>query len=85
MFWNIAALLSKPCLIVNMIDVPSDGLCFYHCLGALLLRNTESFRSEDARSIRTAICEKLVEPGWDEEPERLLLQGQDGYPDELAV
>ena len=67
-----------------MIDVPADGLCFYHCLGALLRRETESFPTREAQRIRVDIGRKLLEMGWEDEAERMQLRGTAGYPDELA-
>ena len=61
----------------EMIDVPADGLCFYHCLGYAL-------QQRSSNSIRAEICEILVQMGFEEEAIRLQKEGSDGYPDELA-
>ena len=61
----------------EMIDVPADGLCFYHCLGHAL-------QHRSSNSIRAEICDTLAQMGLEEEAIRLRKEGSDGYPDELA-
>ena len=66
------------------IDVPADGLCFYHCVGHILRDRSFVFGRADAVALRTEICRILVDMGFGEEADRLLLEGSDGYPGELA-
>ena len=53
-------------LVVQVLDVPSDGACFFHCIIAGLLRVSDSFFVErqipcEPDELRRFICEKLRE------------------------
>ena len=77
--------LPESCVVSMMaIDVPSDGLCFYHCVGGLLREGTQTFLGDDAKAIRSEVCRIVHEMGFEQEAMRLLTEGSDGYPDELA-
>ena len=67
-----------------IIDVPADGLCFYHCLGGYLRADTEYFLPANAIAIRKEICRAVRDMGFEEEATRLTTEGSAGYPDELA-
>ena len=43
------------------IDVPADGLCFYHCIGAFLRSDTRTFRVDDALAIRSEVIRIMKE------------------------
>ena len=66
------------------IDVPADGLCFYHCVGAFLRSDTRTFRVDDALAIRSEVIRAVHGMGFPEEAVRLGTEGSGGYPDELA-
>ena len=66
------------------IDVPADGLCFYHCVGYALRGGRASFEVSYAETLRAQVCRILTDMGFEQEAVRLKLEGSDGYPDELA-
>ena len=66
------------------IDVPADGLCFYHCIGAFLRSDTRTFRVDDALAIRSEVSRVVHGMGFAEEAVRLGTEGPEGYPDELS-
>ena len=66
------------------IDVPADGLCFYHCVGHALGDGISDFNKEKATALRARICRILSDMNFQQEAGRLMLEGSDGYPDELA-
>ena len=68
----------------HTIDVPADGLCFYHCVGHVLRGCSFEFDRSSAVALRAEICRVLVDMGFEQEAGRLMLEGSDGYPDELA-
>lgn len=66
------------------IDVPADGLCFYHCVGYALRGGRASFEVSYAETLRAQVCRILTDMGFEQEAVRLKLEGSEGYPDELA-
>ena len=66
------------------IDVPTHGLCFYHCVGHALRGGVSDFNVADARALRVEVCRALVDMNFEQETGRLMLGGSAGYPDELA-
>jgi hypothetical protein len=59
-------LATRLLLVVNLLDVPPDGACFFHCLVAglsLLLRTTRIDRRipNDSGQLRLYLCSNLLE------------------------
>ena len=68
----------------QVIDVPADDLCFYHCLSACIRGSTTNFSREDAMSVRADICRILGDMGFPQEAAHLTEAGFAGYPEEYA-
>ena len=68
----------------KLTDVPADGLCFYHCVGYALRGGVSDFSTTNATALRVDLCRVLMDMGFAEEARRMMLEGSDGYPEELA-